>query len=712
MQPAASQLSGSAAELFYRLSEDKLRKRSLWAGAALSLSLVMPYEIIEEQPQFLWQLFAELPPSGIVAALAEIVMGWLIVVARFKVRDASAFALVVITAMLGAFVCNKLGSDASTWGLLPLPVSFASRATLALIAMSATAAGTSLAHRRHSRVASTGLIVIGVLVMLVFYSWPGRGRAPGLGIVDNLRVVGDLPGFRFQLGAITLLVVALWPAFVTLLGLVYVRRPPTSAATLLPFVALFGFPLIVMMLLFARFARTNPGSALFAAMGAAVEITAVLALVSAALEMLGEGLAGRLPRSSQKPVRRAANVCSVAFFTLGVGMWWLARPPDKGVAWELGEASREADALFGERVLAWSRARWAWDTSVRRGPSARALVTMRERGKRVLAEAEPIDAGLAHALGAMIDTGQRLDASSRAFYRAVGDVNAACRAAKLPYYLDPEVSVHKTKDGLWRRFAVDPFRVVRARRFDVDGETYGTLHVRGFGERRGGHRVGLLGLSRDVQPFALVAVEASARHLDELSQMAGPDVATPRCGRTFETNGDAVLARCGALLAEMLAAPTLTDALAGQVERHELQHQIDGPLLPLAPSVMEKLAGHADAAQARVNRELSAYVAQLTSPTSPVHVGLIVPLRFALLDTRGVYHHAAVLLFEGMGARRVRTARGRVDPALLASVFDELTALDEAALRARAQKTWAALFHDDLAEVRLLDESSAPDAPW
>lgn len=708
MTSPASHDSGSETELFYALSEDKLRRRSLWAGAALSLSLLMPYEIIEEQPQFLWQLFGELPPSGIVAALAEVVAGLFIVVARFYVRDASAFALVVLTAMLGAFVCEKLGADASTWGLLPLPVGFVSRATLALLAMAATAAGTSLAHRRHSRVASIALIVTGALLMLLFYSWPGRGQSPASGIANNLAVIGELPGFEFQLGAATLLFVALWPALIAALGFVYVWRPPASAAALLPFVALFGFPLIVMMLLFARFAKTNPGSALFAALGAAVEVTAVLALLSGAFEMVGAGLGAQ--GSSERSLRRAADVCAFAFLALGLGVWWLAQPPAKGVAWELGEPSREADALFGERVLAWSRARWAWDESVRHESSARALIRMRERAERVLEAAEPVDTGLAHALGVMMDTGEQLDASSRAFYRAVGDVNAACRAAKLPYYLDPQVSVRKTKEGLWRRFAVDAFRVVRARRFDVGGETYGTLHVRGFGERRGGHRVGLLGLSRDVQPFALVAVEASAEHRGELATMAGSDVGTPRCGRTFEPDGDALLERCGALLAGMLDAPTLGDTITAQVERHELQHQIDGPLLPLAPPVLEKLAGYAEDAQARVNRELSAYLAQLTSTGSPLHVGLIVPLRFALLDSRGVYHHAAVLLFEGMGTRRVRTARGRVDPVSLAAVFDELAGLDEAALRGRARATWAELFDDELPEVRLLEESAAPDA--
>jgi hypothetical protein len=703
----------SETELFFRLSEDKLRRRATWAGAALSLSLLMPYEIIDDQPQFLWQLFGELPASAVVAAVAEVVAGLLIIAARYLVRDAVPFAMTVLAAMFGAFICSRIGADASAWGLLPLPRSFAARATLALIAMAGTAAGTSLAYRERSRRASTVFIVGSIVVALLFYSWPGRGRAPAMLIAQHLSVLGDLPGFRFQLGTLTLGVVALWPAIITLSGLYYVRRPPQSASTsLLPIVALFGFPLILMMLLFAWYARTNPGAALFPALGAALEITAVLALTSGAFEMLGQGVLSEVPpmsrRTPESTIKRAARICSGALIALTIGMWWISRPPDKGVRWELGEASPEADELFGERVVKWSRARWNWHVSVQRDSAAKSLENMREQGRALVDAAEPVDAGLAAALAEMIATGERLDASSRGWYRAVAHVNAASRDARLPYYLDPEVSIRKSSDGLIRQFAAHTYRVVRARRFDVDGEAFSTLHVRRLRKRRGGHRAALLGLSRDVQPFALVVVEANAEHLLELRQLAGDGDRTPRCGRTFEEEGDAILARCGSLLVDVLAEPTVNEAVTAKVERHELQHQIDGPLLPMATSVLEKLGGYADAAQERVNRELSAYLAQLTSQQSPVHVGLVVPLRFVLLHNRGTYHHAAVLMFEALGGRRIRDARGRIQTSLLAPVFEELVALSEQALRERAADAWERLFDDELPPVVFLDEQHSP----
>ena len=47
----------------------------------LALSLGIPYEVIENHPQFIWQLFGELPPAGVVAALLPSVCGLLVIAA-------------------------------------------------------------------------------------------------------------------------------------------------------------------------------------------------------------------------------------------------------------------------------------------------------------------------------------------------------------------------------------------------------------------------------------------------------------------------------------------------------------------------------------------------------------------------------------------------------------------------------------------------------
>jgi hypothetical protein len=275
----------------------------------------------------------------------------------------------------------------------------------------------------------------------------------------------------------------------------------------------------------------------------------------------------------------------------------------------------------------------------------------------------------------------------------VAEVNDACRAAELPYYLDPEVAIRKRPEGLWRQLAVDAYRVEAVHRFDVDGDDYATLEVLPLATPRGGHRTGLLGLSRDIQPFALVVRDNTTQHLEELRGLLDP----PRCGASFDDDTHALMLRCGTMLAELLAQPEAEAALLAGVARHELQHQIDGPLLPMASSLEERLGGYDAAWKARINRELSAHLAQLTHDTPPLRLGLVDPLRFAALDESGVYHHASVLMFEALGRRPLGRPR-RLDLAALSDTFDELAALDDAALAERARTAWADLFGDDLPE--------------
>jgi hypothetical protein len=153
-------------------------------------------------------------------------------------------------------------------------------------------------------------------------------------------------------------------------------------------------------------------------------------------------------------------------------------------------------------------------------------------------------------------------------------------------------------------------------------------------------------------------------------------------------------------------AEGLRRAVVDVVERHELQHQIDGPLLPLARPVLERMAGYVDETKERVNRELSAYVAQMT--TASPHVGLVIPLRFVLVHDRGHYHHAGVLMLEALAQRRVQDAGGELDATAAGEAFDDLATLDAEALRARARAAWEELFGDELPEVRALDETSVP----
>ena len=53
--------------------------------------------------------------------------------------------------------------------------------------------------------------------------------------------------------------------------------------------------------------------------------------------------------------------------------------------------------------------------------------------------------------------------------------------------------------------------------------------------------------------------------------------------------------------------------LLALTQRHELQHQIDGPHLPEASAVLNEMRSYSDEAVDEVNRELSAYLSELAT---------------------------------------------------------------------------------------------------
>ncbi len=697
----------SEVDLFHRLSEDRLRSRSRWAGPVIAASILLPYEVIDNQPQFLWNLFGELPSAAVLAAIAPVVVGLLILGAAWRTRRGTSLAVLVVAALAAQTMVDKLGQDAAAWGMLPLPGSFAGRATLAILALSLTSAGSNLSAREPTRRAAKVALTGGVVCALAFYLWPGRGEAPGVTVARNLSSLPDMPTVHFQLGLVTLATVALWPALMSFIGLVHLRRPAARPNSMMGLFAVFGFPLVLMMLLFTWYIRSNPGAAVFGALGEALQLTAVLGLWAASLEVLLQALLGDRPESEPAgwALPKVAGVAAGVMALLGGVQWWLSRPPDKGLrAWTLGEASPEADALFGELVVAWSDERYRWDVEVRRDSSAQAFLEVKSKANDMTRAAEGLDPELGRAMKDLARAAHHLDTPSRAWYRRVAQVNAAMRAASLPYYLDPRVSLLKSKEGIRRRLLIDSYRVERVRRFAVDGDAHAVLHVRVFGPHRSGHRMGLLGFSRDQQPFALVITAETEAHFDELKDFVRTE--PPSCGVAFDAERDRAMQACGAMVKAQLAADEamVRNAVTAKVERHELQHQIDGPLLPLATPVLRKLGAYADEVKERVNRELSAYVAQCTMAEGSPKLALVIPLRFALLQDRGVYHHAAVLLFEALAARKLRLDTARVDAAAMADAYDELMAIDDETLRARARTAYEELFDDPLPTVEVASE--------
>jgi hypothetical protein len=243
-----------------------------------------------------------------------------------------------------------------------------------------------------------------------------------------------------------------------------------------------------------------------------------------------------------------------------------------------------------------------------------------------------------------------------------------------------------------RWFRVDTYRIEAVKRFSYDGGHFSTLHVRALSERNWGAG---LGLSRDLQPFAVVVLNEIQSYQEELEELAARE--PPRCGEGqvgSQAAEDALLA-CGDLLADLVRRGELGAVLLSATERHELQHQIDGAHMGRSAWLSRRLAWFNPAQRARIQRELSAYLAQMTAPGAAPRVTLIRLLRMALLVRRGAEHPVALVAFDALGDGE------RIEPReeAIARAYLSLSAADDAALRARAAKAWREVFGRDLADV-------------
>jgi hypothetical protein len=131
------------------------------------------------------------------------------------------------------------------------------------------------------------------------------------------------------------------------------------------------------------------------------------------------------------------------------------------------------------------------------------------------------------------------------------------------------------------------------------------------------------------------------------------------------------------------------------VERHELQHQIDGPALTHSGAVLEALAGYSHAAIDEVNRELSAYMAELVTNDVSPQLALVHVLPFAQSRPGSALRFVVELELVALSARHEHQESPN-----LQAIFDELTKMPDAALRARAHAAYARLFHAELADVK------------
>ena len=258
-----------------------------------------------------------------------------------------------------------------------------------------------------------------------------------------------------------------------------------------------------------------------------------------------------------------------------------AAPPDKGVDWTLGPSTAKGNELFGDAIPAWVLARYHWATRASETSATAPLIRVNQAAEKMLTLAEDVDPGVRDALQELVDRSLDFKAAGRSWYRGVAQLNEASRAADLPYYADPLVAIVPHEGKVVRHFAMRTYRIKKVTTYDVDGSDFATLRIERLKPVR--YPNAMLGFSRDHQRFAVVDIERNHEFQNNLLDMIQQD--PPRCGfgaRGHEARGvDALgLKICGDTLARVISEePDLEEAVLRLTERHELQHQIDGPNL-------------------------------------------------------------------------------------------------------------------------------------
>ncbi|MGZ3475700.1 MAG: hypothetical protein ACXWUG_16610 [Polyangiales bacterium] len=687
--------------LFFNLSAERLRARARWAGIVLCSTILLPYEVFDGTPQWTWRILPELPLAAVIATLAPTLAGAAILILGSTTKRATSLAVSVLATLAAAAATIKIGADAAAWDVLKLPSSFTERPTSAVLAMALAGAAANLTFKTHARKAARYLYAAACASVLWYYLFPTRGEAPLVTVVRALSQIGELPNVRYQVGLITVALFALWPLIAVTLTLFHLRVPAKREQSLLGLATTFGLPAWIVFLVYRAMIMAAASIEALTMLGAAALLAAILALITASLEVLVDALTAAPDPEREEvpgfPVQRAALYAGGAMLAAIAVQFVLARPPRKGVEWTLKAPPKEAEKLFAEQIPTWSDARLRWSTKLRTESGAQELVTLKGLVREVDQAAKQLDPGYAAALGALTHEDD-LDVAGRRWHHLVASANEAARQAGLPYYLDPTVRIFQTADGLVRTFRVSSYRIEEVHPVKVGGDPYATLHVRALGPMAGhGNR---LGFSRDLQPFALVVLDEI--EVAEKDDRAIAESEDPRCASSIDPEANHGLRLCGQAVAAMVKDKSfdLHAAWVALTERHELQHQVDGPHLPLSAQVLARMTGYAEAAQRQANRELSAYIAELTA-AAPPKLGLLHMAPFALVARGGPEHHVAVILLSALSKRPIPKV-DRVDgpdTKELSKALEDLLQLDDATLRERAFALWKDAFGRKLPEI-------------
>jgi len=711
--------------LFFGITAARLRSRARAASVVFLLSLVLPHDVIGSSPQFVWDIAGELSPAALLAALALPLAGLALALGLVFSKRATSLASITLASLLSVAVVRKLGADRAAWDAIALPDTLSARPVGALLCLSIIAAAANTSFRKHTARATPFLVGGALFAALYYYAWPARGEAPLTLVLRALRTFPELPGFRYQIGSAILVFLALWPLGVTVIGGgLLLRAPARKDESWLALVANWGLPFWLLLLAYRTMIANQATLALVTYLGTVLLVTAAIAVMSAALVAIVEGFVvadGDVAPLSQRDVVRAARVegdgpvatasvrgvaprtaaliGAAAVACLGGVQAVLARPPEKAPEWELGPPSLAAEELFGRRLLDWNAARQRWDFGGREASGAAQRLDVKSAGKTLTEDAAKVDPKVGAVFTELVDESDELDLAGRKFARLVAAVNEQNRALKLPYFVDAAVTYRDGEDGQLRHFDAYAYEIEDVRRYEVDGASRAALRVRPLGHNRDGHA--RLGFSRDADPYALVVLSVTDAAASDLAATAATGDCIDQAVGHMELY--AGLAECGSAVSAAFAGKEL-DVKEGVLlgtERHELQHQIDGPHLPIATGVRSRLEGYTLDYQERVSRETSAFLAELTAEGLAPKLGLWQLAQYQLASETGTYARTALIVMEALAGRSLLHGYA-VDGDAFWRAFQELFAMEDDELRARARRAWKDLFDAELAEPKLL----------
>jgi len=144
-----------------------------------------------------------------------------------------------------------------------------------------------------------------------------------------------------------------------------------------------------------------------------------------------------------------------------------------------------------------------------------------------------------------------------------------------------------------------------------------------------------------------------------------------------------------------------TDFVVVATERHELQHQLDGPGLPVPTALYDAMGGASEDLVNRAARELSGYMAELILDDLHAHLTLAHLLNFLddLTPTSAEFFAAATILHL-LADSPILDPDARTSPDALATAWTRATALTTAQRRDRVSQAYQEMFGRALETLR------------